>query len=257
VPASAPDEVYAPLDGARRDRGSAAAVSADQAVPPYANWGQSDLKKYLQDHHVPNPGNLNVDQLRELAKRHYDDQTRSAQKVLENAQTQAYAGWSDSQLRQYLLDHGVISPSSRREELVQLAREYGLEASHAVSDSFARATQAVGNAAQTVEDAAYYAVVTAPHQAYDYVAGSLDNARDYVYSSWTDSDLHAWAVEHGLVKPEQKKRREEYLDLIRKPYTDAASNIYDTWSDSYLVRPLLVSFRTSTSASIRHPSNQG
>lgn len=212
----------------------ASAVVAE-SVPPYANWGQSDLKRYLQDHHVPNPGNLNTEQLRELAKRHYDDNARSAQKVLQDAQDSAYAGWSDSQLRQYLLDQGVISPSSKREELVQLAREYGLEASKSVSNSFARATDAVGDAAHAVEDAAYYAVVTAPTQAYDYVAGTLDDARDYVYSSWTDSDLHSWAVEHNLVKPEQKKRRDEYLDLIRTPYNNAANNVYDTWSDSYLV----------------------
>lgn len=217
---------------------SASTVAAESAPPPYANWGQSDLKRYLQDHNVPNPGNLNVEQLRELAKRHYDDRARSAQHVLKDSQDAAYASWSDSQLRQYLLDQGVISPSSKREELVQLAREYGLEASKSVSSTYARATAAAGDAAHTVESAAHYAVVTAPAEAYDYLSDQFDNARDFVYSSWTDSDLHNWAVEHDLVKSEQRKRRDEYLDLIRKPYNDAANNVYDTWSDSRLVSSL-------------------
>lgn len=219
---------------------SASTVAAESAPPPYANWGQSDLKRYLQDHNVPNPGNLNVEQLRELAKRHYDDRARSAQHVLKDSQDAAYASWSDSQLRQYLLDQGVISPSSKREELVQLAREYGLEASKSVSSTYARATAAAGDAAHTVESAAHYAVVTAPAEAYDYLSDQFDNARDFVYSSWTDSDLHNWAVEHDLVKSEQRKRRDEYLDLIRKPYNDAANNVYDTWSDSRLVSYLFL-----------------
>ncbi|GAA6042300.1 hypothetical protein NBRC10512_002587, partial [Rhodotorula toruloides] len=216
-------------------------VLADAAPPPYADWGQSDLKRYLQDHHIPNPGNLNTEQLRELAARHYDQQAsnvkRGAQHVLQDARDGAYDTWSDSQLRQFLLDKGVISPSFKREELVQLAREYGLEASKTAESAWARTTDAAADAAHAVAEntsAAFYAVVDGPAQAYDYVAGKLEDTRDYVYSTWTDSDLHSWAVSKGLVKPEEKKRRDELLDLVRKPYSDATSHVYEAWSDSYL-----------------------
>ena len=39
----------------------------------------------------------------------------------------------------------------------------------------------------------------------------------------------------GLVKSTPVKKRDELLDLIRKPYADATSNVYEAWSDSYMV----------------------
>lgn len=57
----------------------------------------------------------------------------------------------------------------------------------------------------------------------------------YVYSSWSDSDLKAWAVKHGLVKSDAQTTRDQLLDAIKTPYNDASDHIYDTWSDSYLV----------------------
>jgi len=223
-------------------------VLADSAPPQWADWNQSSLKRYLQDHHVPNPGNLNTDQLRELAKRHWDETAikadaahgqvkRGAQVVFDNAQASAYDTFSDSQLRKFLLDKGIISPSSKREELVVLARQNGLEASRTAESAWARTTDAATDAAHAVTDnasAAYYAAVGAPAQAYDYAAGLLDDARDYAYSSWTDSDLHSWAVSKNLVEPESKKTRNELLEIVKHPYNEAASHIYDTWSDSYL-----------------------
>lgn len=233
-------------------------VFAD-SQPRFDDWGQSDVKRYLQDHHVPNPGNLNTDQLRELAKRHWDETAvkadaahgqvkRGAQVVFDNAQQTAYDAYSDSQLRKFLLDKGIISPASKREELIVLARQHGLEASRSADSAWARATDTAGDAAQAVADAAgdaahavgdnvsagYYAALNAPVQAYDYVAGVLDDSRDYVYSSWSDSDLHSWLVSKGLVEPEAKKQRRELLDLIKTPYNEATTHAYEAWGDSAL-----------------------
>lgn len=130
------------------------------------------MKRYLQDHKVPNPENLNLDQTRELVKRHYDQAAAGGQYVFDSAASQ----WSDSDLRQFLLEKGVISPSSKREELLLLAREYGLEASKSVTSAWAASTNAAEKVGDSIADnasAAYYAVTDAPGQAYDYVADSL------------------------------------------------------------------------------------
>lgn len=69
-----------------------------------------------------------------------------------------------------------------------------------------------------------------PHADLSYADG-----RDYVYSSWTDTELHSWLANKGLVKSTPVKKRDELLDLIRKPYADATSNVYESWSDSHMV----------------------
>lgn len=123
---------------------------------------------------MPNPENLNLDQTRELVKRHYDQAASGGQYVFDSVASQ----WSESDLRQFLLEKGVISPSSKREELVLLAKEYGLDASKSVTSAWAASTDAAGRAADAVTDtasAALYAVTDAPAQAYDYVADSLDS----------------------------------------------------------------------------------
>lgn len=58
---------------------------------------------------------------------------------------------------------------------------------------------------------------------------------DYAYSTFTDSQLHDWAVSKGLIEPEAKKQRKQLLELIKTPYNEAASSFYETWSDSQLV----------------------
>lgn len=239
---------------------------ARQSPPAWADWGQRDTLQYLQAHNVPNPGNLNSDQLKELAKRHWEETATGAQVHFEHLKASAYDAYSDSELRKYLLDKGIVSPQSKREELIQLAKENGFQASKTVDSAWAKATDAVEDAAHAVADnasAAFYAVVDAPGDAYDYVAAKFDgssssfssfssphssrltsalppsrtDSKDYVYSTWTDSDLHSWAVSKGLVEPTAPpKQRADLLALIKKPYNEASAHVYDSWSDSTLVR---------------------
>jgi hypothetical protein len=67
---------------------------------------------------------------------------------------------------------------------------------------------------------------------------ALADGRDYVYSSWKDSDLHNWLVKKNLVRSTPVQKRDDLLEAIRRPYAEATSNVYDTWSDSYIVSSL-------------------
>jgi len=77
-----------------------------------------------------------------------------------------------------LLEKGVISPSTKREELLLLAREYGIDATKSVSSAWAASTDAASNVGDAIADnasAAFYAVADAPSNTYDYVADSLQS----------------------------------------------------------------------------------
>lgn len=181
----------------------------------------------------------------------------------------ALSAWSESELRRFLLSKGIVSPHSKREELELLARQHGAsakagfaDATNTVASAASQASSAVSSAAAAAANSvsettssAYYAAANAPALAYDTAAETLqgeqaslnqfrtaiaDNSprsdgRDYVYSTWSDSDLRSYLIEKGLIKSDAKKRRDELLDLIRKPYNDAATNVYDTWSDNVIV----------------------
>lgn len=163
----------------------ASSALARQNPPAWADWGQRDTLQYLQDHNVPNPGNLNADQLKELAKRHWEETATGAQVHFDHLKATAYDAYSDSELRKYLLSKGVVSPQSKREELIKLAKDYGFEASKTVDSTWAKATDAVEGAAHAVADnasAAFYAVVDAPGDAYDYVSHKFDGSSRSVFS---------------------------------------------------------------------------
>jgi hypothetical protein len=50
------------------------------------------------------------------------EQLEKAQNVFSNVKDSAFDTWSESQLRQFLLDQGVIEPKGTKEQLVQMAR---------------------------------------------------------------------------------------------------------------------------------------
>lgn len=83
--------------------------------------------------------------------------------------------WNDSELREFLLKHNIISPSSKTEELRILAKQkydelfgdsYSARASATVSSAYAQATDAISEA--------YYASADAPQLAYDYLSNAFD-----------------------------------------------------------------------------------
>jgi hypothetical protein len=171
------------------------------------------------------------------ARTYVAKQTGAAQKTFgtnKGVADSVVDSWTDSQLRAYLLEQGVISPSSKREELVVLAKQryndagnIASQASKSVTSAYSAATHA---ASETISSA-WYAATDAPVQAYDYTAAKLNDASDYVYSTWTDNQLKDYLVEKGVIKSNSKAKRDELLTQMNSAYSSAATNVYDTWSD--------------------------
>ena len=119
----------------------------------------------------------NRDYLVEQMKKYYYD---SSEKI--------YNTWSDSEIQAWLVDHTVIKPEAqaRRDKLIKLMS---------------------------------YVFLTSPHT---YTPISLTpsdnfaNARDTVWSSWSDSDISSWLVENGYLKSDVQSKRDELVKLINE-----------------------------------------
>lgn len=62
---------------------------------------------------------------------------------------------------------------------------------------------------------------------------SLDDAKDYVYSSWNDLELKAWLSSHAVNVPEHTTTREQLLKAIKEPFAKQTP-VYDRFSTEYL-----------------------
>jgi len=78
----------------------------------------------------------------------------------------------------------------------------------------------------------------------DSVNSAYSNVRDWIFDSWTDSQLKSYADKHGIPVP-QPRTRDSLLKTVRENYQTAANKVgetaaypgnwlYETWSESEL-----------------------
>ena len=77
---------------------------------------------------------------------------------------------------------------------------------------------------------------TQPSHAYLLSRDNYATAQDTVWSSWSDSDLRSYLIEHGYLKSDEQKKREELVNLISSKYNDITTTAasYLTWPDARL-----------------------
>ncbi|PLW55088.1 hypothetical protein PCANC_02571 [Puccinia coronata f. sp. avenae] len=290
-------------------------------------WSDSDLKSWMSDHGYPSPPSSTRQQLVDIVKANYQDSSQylsssagSAQQVLQDTASSVFSLWTDSQLRDFLLEHGVVSPNSKREELVRAAKRYlnagaqsasklassatgaaadagsaaknaaadagaaaydkasqaghavgskayeagasvgeaasdagssaydraahagqaagsaiyrtGSSAADATYEKVSQAGQSAGSAVYNTGSAATEAVKDSPGVVYDYLSAKFDDAKDYVYSSWSDNELRDYLIQKGAIKSGTHFSRNDLLQAIKDTYNDAAQNVYESWSDN-------------------------
>jgi hypothetical protein len=156
------------------------------------------------------------------------EQYEAAQKSFQGLKESAFDTWSDSRLREFLLEQGIVAPSGPRESLVLAAKGQYKAYTDAASSLAHQATATVDSAASQASSYAAQATAEAFRQA--------DLGRDYVYSSWDDSKLKEYLVKKGLMKSKEQKKRDEMLAMMRNAYTSTTDPVWKAWSDSYIVR---------------------
>ncbi|KAG1744641.1 uncharacterized protein EDB91DRAFT_1123684 [Suillus paluster] len=228
----------------------------------YSKWSHSELRSWLEDHHIKVPSRFDQSQLHDLVAANwaspppsppssaeqsrayvdagrqwsYDKYTRS-QHAFQDLKDNSFDTWDESQLRAFLLEHGVVAPSGPREQLVLLAkqkyRSYTDAASYYSSIAVATATSAYSDASDTLYEASKSASSIVA-QATQEVGRTFDESKDYVYSTWDDNRLRSWLEDHGVVEAGQASTRAELIKLANDYYRNSSEPVWNTWSDSYM-----------------------
>ncbi|OCH90880.1 hypothetical protein OBBRIDRAFT_887405 [Obba rivulosa] len=228
---------------------------SDKPAADYNNWSTEQLQQWLSAHSIALPtGTPSHADLQALvgsnwdsAANHLAQQTDHAQHIFQEIKEDAFDAWDESQLRKFLVEHGVVNPSGPREQLALLAKQKWAYASRSASSLSSTVSSSASSLGSVVSARASTAVhgdtkhqasksaSSVLAQATENVARSLDDTKDYVYSTWDDNRLRSYLEEHGVIERNQPMPpRNQLLAWMRDTYVKAANPIWQAWSDSYI-----------------------
>lgn len=188
---------------------------------PYNDWDSERLQAYLHQKgvDVSDKSKDNKNWLIETVKKNWYETENVAEEAYESVKNWIFDTWTDSQLKAFLDRHGIPNPTPRkRGAMLQAAR-----------DNYQVIADKVG------ETAAY--------------------PGNWLYESWSDSELKKWLDERGIPAP-QPTTRDKLIAQVRRNSRTAAlklkeaqasasksadaakesisDKIFDSWSDSEL-----------------------
>lgn len=186
------------------------------------------------------PDTYSQQQLKDLVQSNWNtasawtaEQYSNAQKSFADIREASFDAWDESKLREFLLEQGVVTPTGPREQLVLLAKSKYADYTRAASTLSAQASTAVyGDSTHQFTNSASSVIAQATRSA----ARQLDDTKDYVYSTWEDSQLREYLEKKGTsAKDIAEKKRSDLLVMMRDGYAAVANPIWEAWSTSYLV----------------------
>ncbi|KAI9737025.1 MAG: hypothetical protein M1834_000614 [Cirrosporium novae-zelandiae] len=193
----------------------------------YNKWHETELERWLSDHDIPYPTPADRKDLENLVKSNWDSkvQTPVSQASDQSADTYnsvkdwIFDSWTDSQLKLFLDKHSIPSPQPRKRDTLLKAVRENYE-----------------SAAKTVGETVQY-------------------PGNWLYESWSESDLKEYLDERGFSVPQPSTRdkliasvrRNSYLasQNMNKMAAEASSSanaakeslsdaLLDAWSDSQI-----------------------
>ncbi|KAF2097161.1 hypothetical protein NA57DRAFT_41484 [Rhizodiscina lignyota] len=151
-------------------------------VSPYASWQTPDLQSYLtqKGQEIKKGTEQNKDSLVSQVQGVWTDTSDSVTHAYSNTHEWILDSWTDSQLKAFLDKHGIPNPQPRnRDTLLKTAREN------------------------------YQAVANKLNQQDVYYPGN------WLYETWSESDLKAWLDERGFPAP-QPTNRDSLVASVRR-----------------------------------------
>ncbi|KAK4619440.1 Stress response protein ish1 [Fulvia fulva] len=191
----------------------------NNVVKPYNSWDVNQLQSYLgsKGQEVKKGTEKNKDSLIQQVQSYWYQTTDQANDAYYNVEHWIFDTWTESQLKQFLDKHNIPNPNPRtRDSLVSTARS-----------NYHKVAEKAG------ETAAY--------------------PGNWLYDSWSDSDLKAWLDERGVPVPQPSTRDKLIASLRRnskiasdrakEQYASAAKSaesaqqslsdqLLESWSDS-------------------------
>jgi len=165
----------------------------------YDKWHETELERWLSDHGVPHPGPTDRKNLQKAVADNWNSKIVTP-----------YTSWDAKSLSDYLTVQGKQAKKGTEKDAKSLAEQVKVYWS------------------ETEESA---------NQAYS-------NVRDWIFDSWTDSQLKAFADKNSIPVP-QPRQRDSLLKAVRENYQAVAEKaketynypgdwLYASWSDSDL-----------------------
>jgi hypothetical protein len=165
----------------------------------YNKWHQTELERWLSDHDIPYATPADRKDLEEIVKKNWDSKVSTP-----------YTDWDVKRLQQYLADRGYQAAEGADQS------KNGLIAS----------------------------VKSYWHETEDQAQEAYASVRNWIFDSWSDSQLKAFLDRHGIPAP-QPHKRDNLLAAARNNYDSAAKKagetaaypgnwLYETWSESDL-----------------------
>ncbi|KAJ3913211.1 hypothetical protein F5877DRAFT_93287 [Lentinula edodes] len=168
-------------------------------------------------------------------------QYTSFQETFASLRDSTFDSWDESRLREWLLEQGIVAPKGPKEQIVLAAKrrwkdwqeakeKYSASASQA---AFAYMSDASATASQASSAASSYAAQATTDVLPD---RPFDSTKDYVWSTWDDTQLRKFLVENGVIdtRTAAGKKRDELIKSAKTHYATASGNAWETWSDSYI-----------------------
>ncbi|EMC92836.1 hypothetical protein BAUCODRAFT_37747 [Baudoinia panamericana UAMH 10762] len=177
--------------------------SANDAYGNVANWifdswTDSQLKAFLDYHHIPNPTPNTRDSLLSTARSNYQSAADKAGETFNYPGDWLYQSWSDSDLKQWLDERGVPVPQpSSRDKMIASIRRNSRTASEEAS-------------------ARYSSMSASAH-------GAQQSLTNQLLDSWSDSQIKEWCDKNGVKVPQGSKRN-ELVALARKKYSEMSGD---------------------------------
>lgn len=153
----------------------------DNVVKPYNSWDTQRLQNYIQAQgkEVKKGTEKNKDSLLAQVQGYWHETGEQASESFHSVQNWIFDTWTESQLKAFLDYHGIPNPTPRtRDSLLQTVRSN--------------------------------------YQAAANKAGETTNyPGDWIYQSWSESELKAWLDERGVPAP-QPTSRDKLIASIRR-----------------------------------------
>lgn len=168
----------------------------DNVVTPYKKWDSDQLIKYISStgEDIQKSATKNKDILVEQVQAGWKGTEDSATDAYGNVKDWIFDTWTDSQLKAFCDRNNIPVPQPRnRDVLLKTVRSN------------------------------YQAAATKLNEYYAYPG-------DWIYQSWSNSDLKAWADERGIPVPQPNKRDELIAAVRRNSYS--ASQALSAWSSA-------------------------
>ncbi|CAD6570650.1 MAG: hypothetical protein ASARMPREDX12_003789 [Alectoria sarmentosa] len=165
----------------------------------YNKWHETELERWLSDNNVPYPTPADRKDLENLVKNNWNEKVATP-----------YKDWDTPQLQSYLKSKGVDSKKAadtNKNNLVSSVKSYWTDGADSASESY-------------------------------------HSVKDWIFDSWTDSQLKSFLDKNDIPAP-QPRKRDTMIAAARSNYESIAKKLgqsfhypgdwlYETWSESDL-----------------------